>query len=123
MSTETSQISFEALKRKYGIQGDSNIRRWIEKYSNFDIRNKSPQFIYTSSKISERFSPIFVFVISVIKSFRVEKTEISAMVILGVGRIIEHYIDIYFTFSLDEKLTGSQICGPQICEPLVIFTT
>lgn len=38
---ETSQISFEALKRKYGIQGDSTIRRWFEKYGNFNIRNKS----------------------------------------------------------------------------------
>ena len=38
---ETSQISKEALKRKYGIQGDSTIRRWIDKYGNFDISNKS----------------------------------------------------------------------------------
>ena len=37
---ETSQISKEALKRKYGIQGDSTIRRWIDKYGNFDISNK-----------------------------------------------------------------------------------
>ena len=38
---ETRQISKEALKRKYGIQGDSTIRRWIDKYGNFDISNKS----------------------------------------------------------------------------------
>ena len=38
---ETTKISLEALKRKYGIQGDSTIRRWIEKYGNFDMRNKS----------------------------------------------------------------------------------
>ena len=31
----------ESLKRKYGIQGDATIRRWIEKYGNFDITNKS----------------------------------------------------------------------------------
>ena len=38
---ETSQVSLESLKRKYGIQGDATIRRWIEKYGNFDITNKS----------------------------------------------------------------------------------
>lgn len=38
---ESTKISLEALKRKYGIQGDSTIRRWIEKYGNFDTRNKS----------------------------------------------------------------------------------
>ena len=27
---ETTKISLEALKRKYGIQGESTIRRWIE---------------------------------------------------------------------------------------------
>ena len=37
---ETCQISIEALKRKYGIQEASTIRRWIEKYGNFDTRNK-----------------------------------------------------------------------------------
>ena len=38
---ETSQVSLESLKRKYGIQGDATIRRWIEQYGNFDITNKS----------------------------------------------------------------------------------
>ena len=28
---ESTKISLEALKRKYGIQGDSTIRRWVEK--------------------------------------------------------------------------------------------
>ena len=37
---ETTQISLGALKRKYGVQGDSTIRCWIEKYGNFDMRNK-----------------------------------------------------------------------------------
>lgn len=41
---ETSQISFEALKRKYGIQGDSTIRRWIEKYGNRVKTNSHHQF-------------------------------------------------------------------------------
>lgn len=36
----TTKISLEALKHKYGIQGDSTIRHWIEKYGNFDIKNK-----------------------------------------------------------------------------------
>ncbi len=38
---ETTQISLGALKQKYGIQGCSTISRWIEKYGNFDTRNKS----------------------------------------------------------------------------------
>ena len=37
---ESSIISLGALKRKYGIQGDATIRRWIEKYGNFDVTNK-----------------------------------------------------------------------------------
>lgn len=38
---ESTKASLSALQRKYGIQGDSTIRRWIEKYGNFDTTNKS----------------------------------------------------------------------------------
>ena len=51
---ESTKISLEALKRKYGIQGDSTIRRWIEKYGNFDTRNKSYNHM-EKSKYQELF--------------------------------------------------------------------
>ena len=38
---ESSRISLEALQRKYGIQGSYTVKRWIEKYGNFDVSNKS----------------------------------------------------------------------------------
>lgn len=38
---KTTKISLDALKRKYEIQGCSTISRWIEKYGNFDMKNKS----------------------------------------------------------------------------------
>lgn len=38
---ETTQISQGSLQRKYGIQGNNTLKRWIEKYSNFDNSNKS----------------------------------------------------------------------------------
>lgn len=38
---ETSQISLRGLERKYGIQGSDTVRRWIEKYGNFDKVHKS----------------------------------------------------------------------------------
>lgn len=38
---ETSQISLSALERKYGIQGSHTVKRWIEKYGNFDKVHKS----------------------------------------------------------------------------------
>lgn len=38
---EATKVSLSALQRKYGIQGDSTVRRWIEKYGNFDVTNKS----------------------------------------------------------------------------------
>lgn len=38
---ETSRLSLEALQRKYGIQGSHTVKRWIEKYGNFDVSNKS----------------------------------------------------------------------------------
>ena len=38
---EATKVSLSILQRKYGIQSDSTIRRWIEKYGNFDVTNKS----------------------------------------------------------------------------------
>ena len=38
---ESTRISQRALQSKYGIQGNDTVRRWSEKYSNFDITNKS----------------------------------------------------------------------------------
>ena len=38
---ETSKVSLAFLQRKYGIQGSYTVKRWIEKYSNFDVSNKS----------------------------------------------------------------------------------
>lgn len=38
---ETNCISMGALQRKYGIQGSETVKRWIEKYGNFDVSNKS----------------------------------------------------------------------------------
>lgn len=38
---ETNAISLGSLRRKYGIQGNNTIKRWIEKYGNFDISHKS----------------------------------------------------------------------------------
>lgn len=37
---ETQSISLGNLKRKYGIQGDSTIRNWIEKFGTFDRLNQ-----------------------------------------------------------------------------------
>ncbi|WP_233202055.1 transposase [Parabacteroides provencensis] len=38
---ETSRLSMETIQRKYGIQGSHTLKRWIEKYGNFDVSNKS----------------------------------------------------------------------------------
>ena len=38
---EGSSISLGSLQRKYGIQGSQTVKRWIEKYDNFDVPNKS----------------------------------------------------------------------------------
>ena len=38
---ETNAISLGSLRRKYGIQGNNTIKRWMEKYGNFDISHKS----------------------------------------------------------------------------------
>ena len=31
----------ESIQRKYGIQGSHTVKRWIEKYGNFDVSNQS----------------------------------------------------------------------------------
>ena len=38
---EPSRLSMETIQRKYGIQGSHTLKRWIEKYGNFDVSNKS----------------------------------------------------------------------------------
>lgn len=38
---ESTSISLESLQRKYGIRGSRTVKRWIEKYGNFDVPNKS----------------------------------------------------------------------------------
>lgn len=38
---ENTNISLGTLQRKYGIQGSQTVKRWIEKYGNFDVSNKS----------------------------------------------------------------------------------
>lgn len=38
---ETRKVSFGSLQRKYGIQGSDTVKRWIEKYGNFEVSNKS----------------------------------------------------------------------------------
>ncbi len=38
---ETGCVSLSALQRKYGIQGNGTVKRWVRKYANFDVANKS----------------------------------------------------------------------------------
>ena len=38
---ETTRISLSKLQRKSGIQGSDTIRRWIEKFGNFDVSNQT----------------------------------------------------------------------------------
>lgn len=37
---ERGELSLSEAKLKYGIQGDSTIRKWLQKYGNFDWENK-----------------------------------------------------------------------------------
>ena len=39
---EESQCSLSSLQRKYGIQGSHTLKRWIEKYGNFDLSYQIP---------------------------------------------------------------------------------
>lgn len=38
---ETTNISYAALDKKYGIQGKHTIAVWVRKYGNFDYENKT----------------------------------------------------------------------------------
>ena len=38
---ELGLLSKTQAKRKYGIQGDSTVTKWLEKYGNFDWENQS----------------------------------------------------------------------------------
>jgi len=39
---ERGEISTTGSKRKYGIQGDSTVLKWLRKYGNFDWENQTP---------------------------------------------------------------------------------
>lgn len=45
---KTTKVSSGFLRRKYGIQGNYTVKRWIEKYGNFDVSNKSLDFMEKS---------------------------------------------------------------------------
>lgn len=38
---ERGELGIKAAQRKYGIQGDGTVRKWLEKHGNFDLENKS----------------------------------------------------------------------------------
>jgi transposase-like protein len=39
---EQGEISVTGAKRKYGIQGDQTVTKWLRKYGNFDWENQTP---------------------------------------------------------------------------------
>lgn len=39
-SIEQGELSLSEARKKYGIQGESTVRKWLEKYGNFDWENK-----------------------------------------------------------------------------------
>jgi transposase len=39
---ESGQLGLGEAQRKYGIQGDSTIKKWLRKYGNFDWENQTP---------------------------------------------------------------------------------
>lgn len=39
---EQGTISVTGAQRRYGIQGDATVRRWLQKYGNFDWENQTP---------------------------------------------------------------------------------
>ena len=39
---ERGELSKTGAKRKYGIQGDSTVKKWLIKYGNFDWENQIP---------------------------------------------------------------------------------
>lgn len=42
-SIEQGELSLSEARKKYGIQGESTVRKWLEKYGNFDWENKQRQ--------------------------------------------------------------------------------
>ena len=50
---ESGGITLGALKRKYGIQGESTIRNWIEKFGNFDWQNRTGNYMQKKTKDQE----------------------------------------------------------------------
>ena len=50
---ESGGITLGALKRKYGIQGESTIRNWIEKFGNFDWQNRTGSYMQKKTKDQE----------------------------------------------------------------------
>lgn len=39
---ESGILGLSEAKKKYGIQGDSTVRIWLQKYGNFDWNNQTP---------------------------------------------------------------------------------
>lgn len=39
---ENGELSLTQAKMKYGIQGESTVRKWLQKYGNFDWEHQSP---------------------------------------------------------------------------------
>lgn len=37
---ESGELSISAARKKYGIQGDSTVKQWLQKYGNFDWENQ-----------------------------------------------------------------------------------
>jgi len=48
---EQGHLTKSQAKRKYGIQGDSTVTKWLQKYGNFDWENQVPT---TMSKTPEQ---------------------------------------------------------------------
>lgn len=47
---EETGCSFASISRKYGIQSESTIRRWIDKFGNFDRPNKTGENMQKTKK-------------------------------------------------------------------------
>ena len=50
---ESGGITIGALKRKYGIQGESTIRNWLEKFGTFDWQNRKLSWMQQKTKDQE----------------------------------------------------------------------
>ena len=48
---EAGGIGLQELSRKYGIQGDSTVRKWLNKYGTFDWQNR---VVYSMVKTKEQ---------------------------------------------------------------------